>query len=207
MIKTVIFDFAGTLAYFDKSDLKGFFGALAGFGFKVKGEREAEYLLDFLPSLFSKANSWIGFAGMLAEEFGVALAAGKKEELARYLEKKLSFSLFGDAQKILDLPQKKAILTLASRFLVEHIDALKRFDIFTPKEIRYEKPDTRAFKEVLKRMKTVPQEAMMVGDNIENDIKPALALGMKAVLVDRQGKVRDNSIIKIASLKELKQYL
>ena len=47
----------------------------------------------------------------------------------------------------------------------------------------------------------------MVGDTLDKDIRPALALKMKAVLIDRTGKVSDNSIVKISSLKELKQYL
>jgi len=47
----------------------------------------------------------------------------------------------------------------------------------------------------------------MVGDSFNNDIQPALAVGMQAILIDRKGKVRDNSIVKIRSLKDLKQYL
>jgi len=207
MIKLIVFDFSGTLAYSEQEDLKGFFGPLLEFGIKITQEKEAEYLFDFFPSFFSKADSWNGFAIMMAAEFSITLSKERKDELAKYLEKKLSFKLYDDAKEISALPQRKAILTLASRFLVESIDDLAQFDIFTSREIRYAKPDKRAFLEVLKKMKTVPSEAIMIGDSFEKDIEPALALGMKGVLIDREGKVSDNSIVKISSLKDLKQYL
>lgn len=212
MIKLIIFDFAGTLAYFDRSDLRDFFDTLIGRGFKIKGEAEAEYVLDFLPSFFSKAKDWRGIAEMLAEKYGVRLSSEKKNELAKDLKKKLSFKLYEDVRNILNLSQRKAILTLSSRFLVDSLPELKNFDIFTPREIRCEKPDKKAFLTVLNKLKTIPEEAAMVGDNLENDIIPARALGMKAILIDRENKIpaeiaQDPTIVKITSLKELKSLL
>jgi HAD superfamily hydrolase (TIGR01509 family) len=144
---------------------------------------------------------------MLLRETGSGLSKEKKEELSKYFKKKLSFKLYDDAREIFDLPQKKAILTLASRFLVEGIRELSDFDIFTEREIQFKKPDKRAFLEVLKKMKSIPEEAVMVGDSLEKDILPAVSLGIRGILIDREGKVSDNSIIKISNLKELKKYL
>jgi len=207
MYKLIIFDFSRTLAYSGSSNLKGIFGRLREYGIVVQDEKQAQQFLDLVFPLFSEADSWTEFTEMVLKETGSGLSKEKKEELAKYFKKKLSFRLYDDAREIFDLPQKKAILTLASRFLVESIRELSDFDIFTEREIQFKKPDKRAFLEVLKKMKSIPEEAVMVGDSLEKDILPAMSLGIRGILIDREGKVSDNSIIKISSLKELKKYL
>jgi HAD superfamily hydrolase (TIGR01662 family) len=49
------------------------------------------------------------------------------------------------------------------------------------------KPHGSIFKAVLDLLQVEPAEAAMVGDTFEDDIEGALALGMRAVLVDRLG--------------------
>jgi len=46
----------------------------------------------------------------------------------------------------------------------------------------------------------------MVGDSLENDILPALALGIKPILLDRKGNIEiDNpAITKIKTFKRIK---
>lgn len=48
------------------------------------------------------------------------------------------------------------------------------------------KPDRRIFEIALERAHCAPEQAVMIGDRIDNDILPAKALGMKTVWV-RQG--------------------
>ncbi len=48
------------------------------------------------------------------------------------------------------------------------------------------KPDPRIFEIALERAGCAPREAVMVGDRLDNDIRPARALGMRTVRV-RQG--------------------
>jgi len=55
-----------------------------------------------------------------------------------------------------------------------------------------------------------PEETVMVGDTLENDMFPAKAIGIKPILIDREGrfaKLSDPEIIRITSLKELKKHL
>jgi HAD superfamily hydrolase (TIGR01662 family) len=47
------------------------------------------------------------------------------------------------------------------------------------------KPHASIFKAVLELLEVEPHEAAMVGDTVQDDIEGALALGMRAVLVDR----------------------
>jgi len=48
------------------------------------------------------------------------------------------------------------------------------------------KPDKRIFEIALKRAACMPQQAIMIGDRIDNDIIPAKALGMKTIWI-KQG--------------------
>ena len=126
------------------------------------------------------------------------------------LEKKRGWKLFDDAEAILFLPQDKAILTMCGKFVIDGFPELHHFGVFTPKTAGAAKPDLKAFLAVLAKMKADPEETVMVGDSLENDILPARALGMKAILLDRFGKydkLDDPEIIKIGNLKELKKYL
>jgi HAD superfamily hydrolase (TIGR01549 family) len=53
------------------------------------------------------------------------------------------------------------------------------------------KPHGSIFKAVLDLLQVAPADAAMVGDTFEDDIEGALALGMRAVLVDRLGLHED----------------
>jgi HAD superfamily hydrolase (TIGR01549 family) len=49
------------------------------------------------------------------------------------------------------------------------------------------KPHASIFRAVLDLLEVVPAEAAMVGDTVEDDMEGALALGMRAILLDRLG--------------------
>jgi len=50
-----------------------------------------------------------------------------------------------------------------------------------------EKPDVEIFRRALERLGATPERTVYVGDNPRIDVRPALAYGMGAVLVDRRG--------------------
>ncbi len=50
-------------------------------------------------------------------------------------------------------------------------------------EVRMEKPDPRMFRLALRRAKCRPDEAVMVGDRIDNDIRPANRLGWRTIRI------------------------
>ena len=127
--------------------------------------------------------------------------------LGIFPEGNMSCRLFDDAKEVFKLPCQKAILTTGGGFLFSNFGLEKHFEIFTPKETKFIKPDTRAFSIVLEKFNVQPEEAVMVGDEIERDILPAEKLGIKAILIDRENKIKDYSGIKIRSLSELKDIL
>jgi len=67
------------------------------------------------------------------------------------------------------------------------------------------KPDVRLYSRVLQRLRVSPENALMVGDNLYNDVLAARAVGMHAVLVDRSG-VHDYPDA-IQTLDELSDYI
>ena len=72
--------------------------------------------------------------------------------------------------------------------------------------LRIGKPNERIFVEALNKMKIKPEEAIMVGDNLNSDIKPALKLGMKTVLLDRKSNSSNDEFTaysKISSISEV----
>ena len=210
MIQLIIFDFFGTLAYYDPARTAAVIAKLKEFNLPVDDQKANQRLAEILPEYFSKAKSWEQMADKITQKLGIVLEADRRESLAAFAAKNLPCRLFGDVSDILDLPPKKAILTLCEDFAVQSVPELRNFEIFSPREYGAAKPDPKAFLAVLKKMKAEPRETAMVGDNLENDILPALALGMKAILLDRAGKyekLNKPAIIKISTLKELKNYL
>ena len=124
-----------------------------------------------------------------------------------FLKRNVDCGLFDDVKEAIKLPEQKAILTTGSAFLFSNLGLEKHFKIFTPKETKFIKPDTRAFLIVLEKFKVKPEQAVMVGDEIERDILPAEKLGIKAILIDRENKIKNYLGIKIRSLIELKDIL
>jgi putative hydrolase of the HAD superfamily len=64
------------------------------------------------------------------------------------------------------------------------------------------KPHASIFRAVLDLLEVEPPEAVMVGDTIPDDIEGARALGMRAILLDREG-VRTDFEPRIETLSEL----
>jgi HAD superfamily hydrolase (TIGR01662 family) len=64
------------------------------------------------------------------------------------------------------------------------------------------KPHASIFRAVLDLLDVEPTEALMVGDTIADDIEGALALGMRAILLDREG-LRPDFEPRLESLRDL----
>jgi putative hydrolase of the HAD superfamily len=59
--------------------------------------------------------------------------------------------------------------------------------VLTSAEVGEAKPGSAMFRAALEMAGAAPGESVHVGDSIEHDVEGALALGMRAVLVDRDG--------------------
>jgi len=84
------------------------------------------------------------------------------------LKKKYKLGIISDA------PRMRAWLRLVTMNIDRFFDV-----VITAADVRKKKMYAAPFKAALKQLKVKPEEAIMVGDRIERDIKPAKALGIK----------------------------
>lgn len=101
--------------------------------------------------------------------------------------------LYSDAEECLKrLSRKYKIGVIANQSLgtekrLERFGILRYIDtVIASAEEGVAKPDERIFEIALKRAECSPEQAVMIGDRIDNDIVPAKKLGMRTVWV-KQG--------------------
>ena len=125
------------------------------------------------------------------------IAAGCATEIERGWEVSANFELYEDVLPVLDdLRAHELKLGLVSngiRELTEFV-AHHRLDVDAIVDSRthgYVKPHPTIFQAALDRLGVRAEAAAMVGDSLEEDIEGARALGMRGILVDRDGRYLD----------------
>ncbi|MDD5459057.1 MAG: HAD family hydrolase [Phycisphaerae bacterium] len=92
------------------------------------------------------------------------------------------------------------------KHLAKH-DMLKFFDVkMYSYQFSFRKPDPRIFRQAAEKLQLSPSEIVFVGDRIDKDIKPALKVGMKAVLkaaYTNKYKCPPHNVPKIETIREL----
>jgi putative hydrolase of the HAD superfamily len=77
--------------------------------------------------------------------------------------------------------------------LLTALDLRSTFDhVLVSGELGLEKPDPAIFRRALEMAGVAPGELVYVGDSLHHDIEPCLALGIRAVLIDRAGRHPDD---------------
>lgn len=94
--------------------------------------------------------------------------------------------------------------TAHQRYKLDRLGLTAEIDeLITGDDLPATKPDPRAFQYALERVGAAPTEALMVGDSLENDIRGAQAVGIQAVLIDREDLFAQAGVPRIRSLTEL----
>lgn len=70
-------------------------------------------------------------------------------------------------------------------------------------DLPYGKPHAGAFEAAAVALGRAEADVLMVGDNIENDVRGALRAGLRAVLLDRGGEYSSGDVTTISTLDEL----
>jgi HAD superfamily hydrolase (TIGR01549 family) len=75
--------------------------------------------------------------------------------------------------------------------------------------IKKEKPHPDVFKYALKKLKVKPEETLFVGDHIDNDYKGARAVGIDALLIQRESRSLSNisDFKRISNLEEMYKFI
>jgi putative hydrolase of the HAD superfamily len=162
------------------------------------------------PDLRHDAEIWVAFTADIIRGMGgtdpAALEAAV--EMTRAWDVHANFDLYDDVQPVLgrlrDAGLRIGLVSNSGRdldeFLAHH--ALPVDAALTSGAHGRTKPHGSIFRAVLERLGAEPTEAAMVGDSLEDDIEGARALGMRAFLLDRDGRYpgRDDSLPDLRAL-------
>jgi HAD superfamily hydrolase (TIGR01662 family) len=151
------------------------------------------------PELEHDDEIWFAFTERIVRGMGGTSPAAYDcaVEITRGWERHENFELYDDALPVLDVLRgaglKIGLVSNSARdvheFAVHHsleIDAgISSFHHGKTK------PHASIFRAVLDLLEVAPEETVMVGDTVEDDVEGARAVGMRAVLVDRDGRHRE----------------
>jgi putative hydrolase of the HAD superfamily len=202
MVRAVVFDVDFTLAR-PGPDLgpEGYRRLGRRYGLELDPSRYEQARIDAFaevkrhPELDHDEEIWVLFTERIIIGMG---GRGHTYEAAREMERRWSqsvhFELYEDALPVLDLLRERGIkigmLSNSSRDLGEFVahHGLYADAVLTSHVHGKTKPHGSIFAAMLRRLEVEPPEAVMVGDTIEDDVEGALAAGMSAVLLDREGR-------------------
>jgi HAD superfamily hydrolase (TIGR01549 family) len=162
--------------------------------------REAAALnLKRHPELLHDDSIWHRFTEEIFLGMGgpTELASDCATEIEQGWEVSENFELFEDALPVLEELRRTGLgIGLVSngiRDLTEFV-AHHRLDVDAIVDSRTHgrvKPHPTIFEAALERLHVDPPEAVMVGDSLEEDVEGARALGMRAILIDRNERHPD----------------
>jgi putative hydrolase of the HAD superfamily len=173
--------------------------------------RDALVELKQHPELDYDEEIWIRFTQRIIEGMGgtgdtYAAAA----EMERAWVHAHQFELYEDALPTLDALRdrglKLGLLSNSARDLDEFVGhhGLTVDAVLTSRAHGKTKPHETIFRRMLELLDVAPRDALMVGDTIEDDVEGATAVGMRAVLVDREGRYgQADSIADLRALMSL----
>ena len=148
------------------------------------------------PELRHDEEIWIAFTERIVRGMGgdgdAAHAAAV--ELERAWERSENFDLYEDALPVLDELRrhglKIGLVSNGARNLAEFIEhhALEVDAAVGSRAHGKVKPDPTIFRAALAQLEVEPVDAVMVGDSLQDDVEGARALGIRAFLIDRDGR-------------------
>ena len=151
------------------------------------------------PELDHDEQIWVEFTVRIVEFMGGAGPGARAAavEMVKAWEHAHNFELYEDVLPVLDeLRRHRLRIGLVSNtnrnlddFVAHHgldVDAVVSSGFFGKT-----KPHPSIFEHVLAALDVPPKRAAMVGDSLDDDIDGAAALGMRAFLVDREGRYPD----------------
>ena len=212
MIKAILFDLWNTLVY-DKSNAKPFDKTMRLF--EQAGSRNPHETFDKYVCLREFSNHEEA-AQFVSRKTG----CDKNDILEVFKEYEDEGStFFKDVVPALKELRKRYKLAIISNMSSIGLKAVQRIGLeqlvdytFYSFKLGLIKQDQRMFRHALKEMGVKPHEAMMIGDNKEADIDAAERVGIKAVLIKREGypiSYKEKKTFKrtIKTLDELDRYL
>jgi putative hydrolase of the HAD superfamily len=152
--------------------------------------------LERHPELRHEEELWFAFTERIVRGMGgdSDVAHDLAVEMTRLWERSENFDLYDDALPVMETLRRHGLkLGLVSNsareiddFVAHH--ALDVDCALTSRSHGWTKPHESIFRAALELLGVGPEEAAMVGDSVEDDIEGARALGIRAFLIDREGR-------------------
>jgi len=203
-IKRIIFDLDNTLIPWKNEYSKGFKRVIEEYNLKIDYKREAEvtdtyesfydsykkeYLLEHFNKVFEQnvkidfINKWLEYVGEMSEEIP------EVTEVLEYLSKKYELVVLTNWFKE---SQEKRL----------EIAGMRKYFLKVVGGDEYKKPDPNSYKLAIDNLK--PEECIMIGDNLELDIKGAVKAGLNAIYLNpKEEKCEFKSIKSLSELKDI----
>lgn len=201
VIKAVLFDLYGTLAYMKHSvsdwAVSDF---LVSKGYEVYPQtfNTAWRVVAFIDYPKYGYRNYRQFLQRVLWRLKVKVDNATLDGLVGLYEKGI-WELYPDASRALATAKehqfKTAIVTTIARFKFEHaLLPIKRYIdiVMDGYKAGCEKTNPKMYKKTLEALKVAPSEAVMIGDDLEIDIMLPKKLGIHAILLDREGKIQHN---------------
>src|SRR6218665_235232 len=209
-MKYILFDVAGTLLY--KPSFYNKIGeVLQQFGYVVE-ERTIKYHHKILSeSIFFPDRTNEEFYATFNGEFLYSLGIIPTTELLTAIFKACSYLPWEPFEDTAFLKEIDIPVGIISNFNSTLKEKLKSFfdvtfaDVFVSEELGVAKPSAEFYEKALQQIGIAPEDIIYVGDSVKLDLEPALKLGIKAFLIDRENyfPAQQN---RIASLTDLKKF-
>ncbi len=211
MIKAIIFDLWDTLIYADVEDPRPRAQRLLGWQDRPFEEFMEKFQHAYMTRPFHSLYDAFAY---VCEDFGVKDSSVRKKLVSIWEEESGHIYLYPESEEVLqDLKSKEYRLGLLSNGSFHTKNVLDSAGIslyfnavIISYQVGYVKPDGRIYREMLRRLDSRPEETMMVGDRIVDDVEGARTVGIRPVLLDRNNKYPDYPN-KITSLRELERFL
>jgi putative hydrolase of the HAD superfamily len=164
----------------------------------ISTKEESEWWRQFVKDVFDRIKPMDDFDTFFDELYD-AFLSGK------------TWKIFDDVKETLEALKKKGLyLAIISNWdsrlieICKGMDLGKYFDeIFVSALVRYAKPDSRIFQKAADTAGVLPEEAVHIGDSLEDDYYGAKDAGMDALYLDRDGRRKYPDVAVIRSLREI----
>ena len=231
MIDTVLFDLDGTLLPMDQEAfVKTYLGLLARYmeeyGFEPKRLMQVmgEGIRAMVTNDGSRTNEeafWQAFRATYGDRSEAAREILEQFYASEFIKARVTCGFAPEAAELIRSLKEKGIrVVLATNPLFPRTATMQRirwaglepedFEFFTTfEDIGFCKPNPAYYRDLLEKLGLEPENCLMVGNDLDEDIRPALSLGMKAFLltpclIDRGGPEVE---VPRGGFAELKEFL
>lgn len=212
----IVFDAVGTLIYPNPSVAGAYHTAAQRFGSRLSEDeisrrfrqafRDSERAGGFVTSEAIERERWRSLVTSVLDDIRESEACF--EDLFRHFASVDAWKCFPDVAATLTALQAQGFrLAIASNFdarlngLCDGLNELRPLEKrIISSEIGIRKPSPQFYVELLRRLDCPPDEVLMVGDDVENDIRPAQAAGIEAWLVSRGSEAPAESLRNLSEL-------